>query len=36
MAITPISRKPMSFVLPIVALAGAFGGQLVGTTQATR
>ena len=33
MAITPISRKPMSFVLPIVALAGAFGGQLVGTTQ---
>lgn len=23
----------MSFVLPIVALAGAFGGQLVGTTQ---
>lgn len=33
MAITPISRKPMSFVLPIAALAGAFGGQLVGTTQ---
>ncbi|MGR3343845.1 MAG: ABC transporter permease [Paracoccaceae bacterium] len=32
-AITPISRKPMSFVLPIVALSGAFGGQLVGTTQ---
>lgn len=32
-AITPISRKPLSFVLPIVALAGAFGGQLVGTTQ---
>jgi putative spermidine/putrescine transport system permease protein len=33
MALTPISRKPMSFVLPVVALAGAFGGQLVGTTQ---
>lgn len=32
-AITPISRKPLTFVLPVVALAGAFGGQLVGTTQ---
>ena len=32
-AITPISKKPLSFVLPIVALSGAFGGQVVGTTQ---
>ena len=32
-AFTPISRKPLSFVLPVVALAGAFGGQLVGTAQ---
>ncbi len=30
-AITPISKKPMSFVLPVVALAGAFGGQFVGS-----
>jgi putative spermidine/putrescine transport system permease protein len=32
MAITPISRKPMNFVLPVVGLAGAFGGQMVGAT----
>lgn len=32
MAITPISKKPLSFVLPIVALAGAFGGLFVGTS----
>ncbi|WP_299084464.1 ABC transporter permease [uncultured Ruegeria sp.] len=29
-ALTPISRKPMSVVLPIVALAGAFAGMFVG------
>jgi len=31
-ALTPISRKPMSLVLPIVAGAGAFAGLLVGTS----
>ena len=30
-ALTPISRTPLSFVLPCVALAGAFVGLLVGT-----
>jgi len=30
-ALTPISRKPLSFVLPTVAAAGAFAGLLVGT-----
>ncbi|WP_299889163.1 ABC transporter permease [uncultured Ruegeria sp.] len=29
-ALTPISRKPMSVVLPTVALAGAFAGMFVG------
>ena len=29
-ALTPISRKPMSMVLPSVALAGAFAGIFVG------
>ncbi|MEM9125873.1 MAG: ABC transporter permease [Pseudomonadota bacterium] len=29
-ALTPISRKPMSMVLPSVALAGAFAGVFVG------
>ncbi|WP_298937618.1 ABC transporter permease [uncultured Ruegeria sp.] len=29
-ALTPISRKPMSVVLPAVALAGAFAGMFVG------
>ncbi len=29
-ALTPISRKPMSMVLPSVALAGAFAGMFVG------
>ncbi len=32
MAITPISKKPLSFTLPLVALAGAFGGLFVGTS----
>jgi putative spermidine/putrescine transport system permease protein len=32
MAITPISKKPLSLVLPISALVGAFGGLLVGTS----
>ena len=31
-ALTPISRKPLSFVLPTVACAGAFAGLLVGTS----
>lgn len=31
MAITPISKKPLSLVLPLVSLAGAIGGFLVGT-----
>ena len=31
-ALTPISRKPLSFVLPTVAAAGAFAGLLVGTS----
>ncbi|MFT7594109.1 MAG: putative spermidine/putrescine transport system permease protein [Paracoccaceae bacterium] len=31
-ALTPISRKPLSFVLPTVAGAGAFAGLLVGTS----
>lgn len=30
MALTPISRKPMSFVVPVVALGGAIVGLLVG------
>ena len=30
-ALTPISRKPLSFVLPMVAAAGALAGLLVGT-----
>lgn len=30
--LTPISRKPISFVLPIVGLAGAFMGLFVGTS----
>jgi putative spermidine/putrescine transport system permease protein len=32
-ALTPISRTPVSFYLPVVALAGAFAGLLVGTSQ---
>ena len=32
-ALTPISRKPVSFYVPVVALAGAFAGLLVGTAQ---
>ncbi|MDK3071629.1 ABC transporter permease [Sedimentitalea sp. JM2-8] len=32
-ALTPISRTPMSFYLPVVAAAGAFAGLLVGTAQ---
>ncbi len=31
MTITPVSRKPMSFVVPVVALSGAVAGLLVGT-----
>ena len=33
MALTPISRTPVSFYVPVVALAGAFAGLLVGTAQ---
>ena len=29
--LTPIARKPLSFVLPIIAIVGAFIGMLVGT-----
>lgn len=32
-ALTPISRKPMSFYLPVVAAAGAFAGLFIGTSQ---
>ena len=32
-ALTPISRTPVSFYVPSVALAGAFAGLLVGTSQ---
>ena len=32
-ALTPISRKPLSFVLPVVAAAGGVAGLLVGTAQ---
>ncbi|MBV1926647.1 MAG: ABC transporter permease [Rhodobacteraceae bacterium] len=32
-ALTPISRTPVSFYLPVVGLAGAFAGLLVGTSQ---
>lgn len=32
-ALTPISRTPVSFYLPVVAAAGAFAGLLVGTAQ---
>ncbi len=32
-ALTPISRTPASFYLPVVAAAGAFAGLLVGTSQ---
>ncbi|MCB1310849.1 MAG: ABC transporter permease [Sedimentitalea sp.] len=32
-ALTPISRKPVSFYVPVVAAAGAFAGLLVGTAQ---
>lgn len=32
-ALTPISRTPVSFYVPVVALAGAFAGLLVGTAQ---
>lgn len=32
-ALTPISRKPLSMVLPSVALAGAFAGMFVGAGQ---
>jgi len=31
-ALTPISRKPLSLVLPMVAAAGAFMGLMVGTS----
>lgn len=31
-ALTPISRKPLSFVLPTVAAAGAVAGLLIGTS----
>ncbi len=30
-ALTPISRKPLSFVLPVVAAAGGVAGLLIGT-----
>ncbi|MEY8827255.1 ABC transporter permease [Sedimentitalea sp. XS_ASV28] len=32
-ALTPISRTPASFYVPVVALTGAFAGLLVGTAQ---
>lgn len=32
-ALTPISRTQVSFYIPVVALAGAFAGLLVGTSQ---
>ncbi|MBK0326074.1 ABC transporter permease [Rhodobacteraceae bacterium F11138] len=32
-ALTPISRTPVSFYLPVTAAAGAFAGLLVGTSQ---
>ena len=32
-ALTPISRTPVSFFVPVVAAAGAFAGLLVGTAQ---
>ncbi|MFD3191717.1 ABC transporter permease [Sedimentitalea sp. HM32M-2] len=32
-ALTPISRTPISFYVPVVAAAGAFAGLLVGTSQ---
>lgn len=32
-ALTPISRTPVSFYVPVVAAAGAFAGLLVGTAQ---
>lgn len=32
-ALTPISRTPVSFFVPVVAAAGAFAGLLVGTSQ---
>ncbi|WP_299401261.1 ABC transporter permease [uncultured Roseobacter sp.] len=32
-ALTPISRTPVSFYVPMVAAAGAFAGLLVGTAQ---
>ena len=32
-ALTPISRKPVSFYVPVVALAGAIAGLFVGTAQ---
>lgn len=32
-ALTPISRKPVSFYVPVVAGGGAFAGLLVGTSQ---
>ncbi|SFU14088.1 ABC transporter permease [Sedimentitalea nanhaiensis] len=32
-ALTPISRTPTSFYVPVVAAAGAFAGLLVGTSQ---
>lgn len=32
-ALTPISRTPTSFYVPVVAAAGAFAGLLVGTAQ---
>lgn len=32
-ALTPISRTPVSFYMPVVAAAGAFAGLLVGTSQ---
>jgi putative spermidine/putrescine transport system permease protein len=32
-ALTPVSRTPVSFYVPVVALAGAFAGVFVGTAQ---
>ena len=32
-ALTPISRKPVGFYVPVVAAAGAFAGLFVGTAQ---
>ncbi|MDK3017723.1 ABC transporter permease [Pseudodonghicola flavimaris] len=32
-ALTPISRKPVSFYVPVVAAAGAFAGLFIGTAQ---